>query len=108
MYRIVASRGTGKTRALMEEAYKNNGLFVCQNAHRMFEKANAYGFNGLKIISFRDFIDEIEPHTMYSDVAIQGYQHESGCDIYIDELEGLVNFICLNKFKGYTISDDVL
>jgi hypothetical protein len=29
MYRIVASRGTGKTRALMEEAYKNNGLFVC-------------------------------------------------------------------------------
>jgi hypothetical protein len=29
MYRIIASRGTGKTRALMEEAYKNNGLFVC-------------------------------------------------------------------------------
>ena len=27
---------------------------------------------------------------------------------YVDELEGLVNFICLNKFKGYTISDDVL
>jgi hypothetical protein len=108
MYRIVASRGTGKTRALMEEAYKNNGLFVCQNPHRMYAKADTYGFHGLKIISFRDFIDEIQPHTVYGDVQVTGYKHEYDCDIYVDELEGLVNFICLNKFKGYTISDDVL
>ena len=108
MYRIIASRGTGKTRALMEEAYKNDGLFVCQNAMRMREKASAYGLHGLKIISFSDFINEIQPHVAYSDVTVTGYKHESGCDIYVDELEGLVNFICLNKFKGYTISDDVL
>lgn len=108
MYKIIASRGTGKTRSLMEEAYKNNGLFVCQNASRMREKANAYGFHGLNIISFRDFIDDIQPHIAYSDVTVRGYKHENECGIYVDELEGLMNFICLNKFKGYTISEDIL
>lgn len=108
MFNIIEDRGTGKTRRLMEEAYNNNGIFVCQNAYPMREKANAYGFTGLKIISFEEFIENIQPHTMYSDVMKQGYKAPSGENIYIDELEGLVNFICFNKFKGYTITKDII
>jgi hypothetical protein len=29
-------------------------------------------------------------------------------DSEIDELEGLVNFICFNQFKGYTITKDII
>ena len=46
--RIIAGRGTGKTKELMHEALANNGIFVCQNARHMKEKALAYGFNNLK------------------------------------------------------------
>ena len=35
MCRIIASRGMGKTKQLMSEAYENNGIFVCQNARHM-------------------------------------------------------------------------
>jgi hypothetical protein len=45
--RIIASRGTGKTKELMRLALENNGIFVCQNARHMREKALAYGFVGL-------------------------------------------------------------
>ena len=108
MYRIIEDSCTGKTRRLMEEAYNNNGIFVCQNAEHMRVKANAYGLHGLTIVSFREFIDDIMPHIAYSDVTVRGYKHPNGGDIYVDELEGLVNFICLNKFKGYTITKDIM
>lgn len=109
MYRIVASRGTGKTRALMEEAHQHNGIFVCQNALHMREKANAYGLQGLEIISFRDFISEIGPQEFeYTNIVAPGYRHVLGKPVYIDELEGFLNYLCFNKFKGYTVSDDIL
>lgn len=106
MQRIISGRGTGKTRALMEEAHNNNGVFVCQNALHMREKANAYGLHGLAIISYYDFINNIQdyPVTYSDDVTIKGYIDEEGRNFYIDELEGFVQFICLNKFKGYTLS----
>lgn len=108
MFNIIEDRGTGKTKRLMEEAYKNNGIFVCQNAYPMREKANAYGFAGLKIVSFEEFIEDIHPYIMYSDVTKQGYQGPNREPIYIDELEGFVNFICFNRFKGYTITKDII
>lgn len=107
IYKIIEDRGTGKTKRLMAEAYENNGIFVCQNAYHMREKANAYGFVGLHIVSFEEFIENIAPYNMYADVMKQGYKDPDGRNIYIDELEGFVNFICFNKFKGYTISKDM-
>ena len=108
MFNIIEDRGTGKTRRLMEEAYKNNGIFVCQNAYPMREKANAYGFVGLQIVSFEEFIENIRPYLMYGDVMKQGFEGPNREPIYIDELEGFVNFICFNKFKGYTITKDII
>ena len=109
IYNIIESSGTGKSRRLMEEAYRNNGIFVCQNALHMREKANAYGLSGLKIVSFDEFINDIMPHPSFSsEVLVTGYKDEEGRGIYIDELEGFTNFICLNKFKGYTITKDTI
>ena len=103
--RIIASRGTGKTKALMYEALINNGIFVCQNAKEMREKANTYGFNHLKIMSFDEFICNIHDYPLnYCDATIKGYRDPDGSRFYIDEIEGFVNFNCLNTFEGYTLS----
>ena len=106
MERIISGRGTGKTRRLMEEAIQHNGIFVCQNALHMKEKANAYGLHGLQVMSYRDFIDEITEHPLsYSqDATIKGFKDEGGRPVYIDELEGFVQYICLNRFVGYSLS----
>jgi len=106
MQRIISGRGTGKTKALMEEVLQNNGVLVCQNALHMREKANAYGLHGLSIISYRDFIDNIQdyPLSYAPEQSIRGYKNEDGKNFYFDELEGFVQHLCLNKFAGYTLS----
>ena len=106
MQRIISGRGIGKTKALMEETLRNNGVFVCQNVLHMREKANAYGLHGLSIISYRDFINNIQdyPLSYAPEQFIRGYKDEEDRNFYIDELEGFVQFLCLNKFAGYTLS----
>lgn len=106
MLKIISGRGTGKTKALMAEVLQNNGVLVCQNALHMREKANAYGFHGLSIMSYRDFIDNIQdyPLTYAPEQSIRGYKDEDNRSFYIDELEGFVQHLCLNKFAGYTLS----
>lgn len=107
MKRIIAGQGTGKTKQLMQEAYENNGIFVCQNDRHMREKANAYGFYRLSIMSFREFIDNIKKQYPINDTIsyqIMGYKDPDGKQFYIDEIEGFVNFICLNTLGGYTLS----
>lgn len=105
MERIISGRGTGKTRQLMEAAIQNNGIFVCQNALHMKEKANAYGLHGLNVMSYREFIDEIKDHPLsYSEMTIKGFKDSDGKPIYIDEIEGFVQHICLNRFMGYSFS----
>jgi hypothetical protein len=104
--RIIASRGTGKTKELMRLALENNGIFVCQNARHMREKALAYGFVGLQIMSFDEFISNIQdyPISYAPDITMRGYKDPDGRQFYIDEVEGFVNFICLNTFAGYSLS----
>lgn len=107
MKRIIAGQGTGKTKQLMQEAYENNGIFVCQNDRHMREKANAYGFYRLSIMSFREFIDNIKKQYPINDTIsyqIMGYKDPDDKQFYIDEIEGFVNFICLNTLGGYTLS----
>jgi hypothetical protein len=106
MYKIIEGRGTGKTKRLMEEAYNHKGIFVCQNAMHMREKANAYGFTGLQIMSFKDFVEETKEHEFeYTSIRAKGFHDDCGRKVYIDELEDFVNYLCFNKFKGYTISE---
>ena len=106
MCRIITSRGMGKTKQLMSEAYANNGIFVCQNARHMREKAAAYGFNHLNIMSFEDFISNIKEYPVHyaEDITVKGYRDVEGRRFYIDELEGFVNHICLNTCAGYSLS----
>ena len=101
--RIIASPGSGKTFNLMKQAAENKGVFVCQNAEHMREKAVAYGFSRLPIMSFEDFINSIQDYPLtYCNSSIRGYRDPEGRKFYIDEIEGFVNFICLNTFGGYT------
>jgi hypothetical protein len=104
MFRLIGNRGTEKTKKLMEQAYQNNGIFVCQNAVHMREKADNYGFKGLIILSYDNLISDIKEHELpISKSVITGYMEPEGRSIYIDSLEGFVQFICLNKFVGYNI-----
>lgn len=108
MERVLGSSGTGKTKRLMEIAIENNGIFVCQNDMHMRAKASAYGLHGLQAMSYRDFIDEIKDHPVsWSDgMTIKGFKDEEGRPIFIDELEGFVQHLCLNRFVGYSLTGD--
>lgn len=108
MKRIIGTKDSGKTKLLMEECKQSNGIFVCQNPDYMRYKANAYGISGLEIVGYLDFIDNIQEHEseiFVSSRPIIGYKNENK-PIYVDELSGLVNFICLNKLSGFTLSED--
>ena len=107
MKRIIAGNSTGKTRELMFECLCNGGIFVCQNALRMKEKANAYGLYGLTIMSYEDVIADIKDHTLpLTEYTVHGFKSPDDAPIYIDEIEGFVQFICLNRFCGYTLTNE--
>lgn len=102
---IIGSRGIGKTKALIELASKNNGIIICQNATHMREKAKAYGYDNVKIISYRDVIDNINPHPVsYAPELVIKYYDGIDCPCYIDNLDGFANFVLNNKLTGYSLS----
>lgn len=107
MKRIIAGNSTGKTKKLMQECLCNGGIFVCQNAIHMREKANAYGLYGLTIMSYDDVIADIKEHTLpLTGYTVHGFRSPGDAPIYIDEIEAFVHFICLNKFCGYTLTNE--
>lgn len=89
MYRIIDTRGSGKTGRLMLLAQENNGVLVCSDPHSMRIKAHAYGLKGFDIISYYDFIDK-------------NYDTTKPC--YIDELEIFVKNSFESFIQGYTLS----
>ena len=89
MYRVLDGRGTGKTGRLMLLAKEVNGVLVCENPIAMRNKAQIYGLTGFDIISYSDYVQH-------------NYPFDKLC--FIDELESFVQFLCLNKFAGYTLS----
>ena len=104
---IIGGRGIGKTKQLMESCLANGGVFVCQNARHMREKANAYGFQGLKIVSYNDVIDDIKEYPLsLSETIVKGYKNANNDYFYVDELEGFAQYIFLNHLNGYTLSED--
>lgn len=84
MERIIDSRGTGKTRKLMEYAVANDAVFVCGNPPAMERKAHDYGIFGLRTMDYQDFaielanqpkyvIDEMEEYLKFYDSGLIGY-----------------------------------
>lgn len=58
MIRIIDGRGSGKTSQLMLLAKENNAVFVCSNPRAMEYKAKAYGIEGIRFISYGEFLTE--------------------------------------------------
>lgn len=90
MYRIIDSRGSGKTSRLMLLAKENNGVLVCANPESMKSKAISYGLVGFDIISYNDYINH-------------NYEYGKAC--FIDELELFVKSLG-NNISGYTLSEE--
>lgn len=87
MYRIIGSRGTGKTYRLLEKASEVGGIVVCSNPSAMREKAHVWGFTNLEFMQYNDYIS---------------YYCEK--PVFIDELETYVRAVSGRTLKGYTYS----
>lgn len=91
MYKIIDTRGTGKTSRLMLIAKENDALFVCANPASMRQKAYSYGITGIEFVSYDDVIEYAYPDKK----------------MVIDELDCFVNHALSGvKFIGYSISKD--
>lgn len=92
MFRIIDSRGTGKTGRLLLLAKEHNALFVCANPDAMRVKANAYGIDGIQFVSYYDYI-------------LKKYDTDKE-NIVIDELEVLLKHMLSGHLIGYTLSEE--
>ena len=81
---IARGRGTGKTKELLYEAWKNNGQVLCMNKRAIQAKADVYGFTGLTIIDWNDIL--------YG----QFYDEKP---LYIDEAEYVFATLLKNDFN---------
>ena len=116
MYRIIDKRGTGKTSRLLLLAKENNGIVVCASPEFMREKAYAYGITGIDFVSYAEFINNIAKRNITVPMVHPGGETSEqvwevagshfGKPIFVDDLERLFNQMCLDKFLGYTISED--
>jgi hypothetical protein len=90
MYRIIDSRGSGKTSRLMLLAKETNSIIACVNPYAMREKAHAYGITGLTFISYEELLT----------------QSWTDYNIMIDEMELFVKYQLSGILKGYTLSNE--
>ena len=95
MYRIIDSRGTGKTSRLMLLAKEHDAAIVCKHPERMREKAYSYGITGLRFISYYEFAQD------HNDNALIG-------QYVIDEIEEFIKlyFLKQGNLLGYTLTED--
>lgn len=90
MYRIIDSRGSGKTSRLILLAKATGAAIACSNPNAMRQKAHAYGIVGIDFIS-------------YHDAATPGYNRK----VLIDEIEMFMQYILGHqKLIGYTLSNE--
>lgn len=91
MYRIIDSRGSGKTSRLMLLAKETGAKIACSNPSAMRQKAYAYGITGIDFIPYSDlFNGAIDPEDK----------------VMIDEIEILVREYIDGRLTGYTLSED--
>ena len=60
MQKIIGGQGTGKTKELIRIAYEKNATVVCETPDRMVEKMHAYGYVGIRCISYEEYISNIK------------------------------------------------
>lgn len=83
---ISGGKGTGKTRALMDRAKLEDGIFVCENPQIMRDRAHKYSITGLNIVSYMElfegrvkvndkplFIHDINQFIKYTFPEVKGY-----------------------------------
>ncbi len=91
MYRIIDSRGSGKTSRLMLLAKETQSKIACSNPTAMRQKAYAYGITGIDFIPYSDlFNGAIDPDDK----------------IMIDEIEVLLNNYIDGNLTGYTLTNE--
>lgn len=91
MYRIIDSRGSGKTSRLMLLAKETSAKLACSNPSAMRTKAYSYGITGIDFISYSDlFSGHIAPTDK----------------VMIDELETFVKEYIDGSLVGYTLSEE--
>lgn len=88
MYRIIDKRGSGKTSRLMLLAKETGATIVCSNPEAFEYKAKSYGIEGLKFITYGEFL----------------FNHTGKREHYlIDEIDGLLKSININVI-GYCLT----
>lgn len=91
MYRIIDSRGSGKTSRLMLLAKETKSKIACGNPSAMRQKAYAYGITGIEFIPYSDlFNGAIDPEDK----------------VMIDEMENFVRDYIDGILTGYTLSNE--
>lgn len=91
MYRIIDSRGSGKTSRLLLLAKETGATVVCSNPQAMREKSYAYGITGINFLSYHE--------ALYSEGCVE--------DFLIDEIELFTQYaIGCNKLVGYNLSNE--
>lgn len=91
MYRIIDSRGSGKTSRLLLLAKETGATVVCSNPRAMREKSYAYGITGVNFLSYQEALCS------------------EGCveDFLIDEIELFARHaIGRNRLVGYSLSNE--
>lgn len=92
MYRIIDSRGNGKTSRLLLIAKENDAIYVCHCPDTMRNKAYSYGITGITFISYKDFI--------------QYPEMTAGKNVVVDDLEYFVKCSSQCNLIGFTVSKD--
>ena len=97
MVKVIDCRDTGKTKKLLSECAKVDGVFVCKHPERVSEKCAAYGIPLVRAVGYEDLkylvgTSEKEPIS-------------SSSVIYIDELEEFVETLIPN-LRGYSLTTD--
>ena len=93
MYRIIDSRGSGKTSRLFLLAKENHGIVICSNPNAMKRKALDYGIVGIDFMSYQELIE----------------RKDTLCaPLYFDELEAFVKCYIseIGHMGGYTLSNE--
>lgn len=90
MYRIIDSRGTGKTSRLFLLAKETDSAVACSNPYAMREKAASYGINGITFITYKEAMEGLVPVDK----------------IMIDELELFARYAIKYDLTGFTASLD--
>ena len=91
MYRIIDSRGSGKTSRLLLLAKETGATVICSNPRAMREKSYAYGITGINFLSYQE--------ALASEGPVENF--------LIDEIEVFARHaIGRNKLVGYCLSNE--